>query len=59
MKYALIKDSVVVNLILIDDSSAYSIPVNCEIVHIDDTYPVDIGFTYTNGIFTPPQEPQP
>lgn len=54
MKYALIKDGRVINVILVDDLDAYRVPKGCTLVQSDAAGP---GWAYDGETFTAPPRP--
>ena len=52
MKYALILNGVVNNIVVWDGVTPYS--PNGTLVNLDGSSYVDIGYTYENGVFTAP-----
>ena len=52
MRYAQVIDSVVVNVVLWDGGTEYTI--DGELVHLDDESPVSIGWLYDGSTFTDP-----
>jgi hypothetical protein len=55
MRYALIKDGEVVNVILVGDLSDYAVPSGCTLVQSDVAGP---GWSYDGETFSPPPEPE-
>ena len=60
MKYAVISNGLVVNIILWDGEAPYTAPEGCQLIALQADE-AEVGSTYSNGVFTPPvvQEPEP
>jgi len=56
MRYAVIEDGVVINAILLDDPAAWPLPAGTQLVASDLAGP---GWSYADGEFTAPSEPEP
>ncbi|NSX05103.1 hypothetical protein [Cupriavidus gilardii] len=55
--YAVIRDGVVENIVVIDDPNAWTPPDGTTIVHVEDGTFFDIGYLYVDGQFVPPEGP--
>lgn len=58
MKYAIVKDGIVVNICKWDGLSQWNPPVDSVVVNVDNTV-AGPGFTYNGETFEPPVEPPP
>jgi hypothetical protein len=57
MNYAIVKNGLVINVIVLDDQTSWEPPAGCELVELQDS--AGIGWGYVNGQFIPPPEPEP
>lgn len=55
--YAVIRDGVVENIVVLDDVNAWTPPQGTMIVLVPEGVFVDLGFTYDGQNFVPPEEP--
>lgn len=60
MTYAVVNSSnLVINIILWDGQSPWFPPDGCVAIKIPENVPVTIGWSYIDGQFVPPPEPEP
>lgn len=57
MRYAIVRDDVVENVILWDGEESFESPDGCELVAVDDD--VSIGWTLVDETWTAPDAPEP
>jgi hypothetical protein len=57
MDYAIVKNGLVINVIVLDEQTAWELPDGCELVEIQDC--AGIGWGYVNGSFVAPETPDP
>lgn len=58
MKYAIIENGIVTNVIMLDDTNDYTPAVGALLVKIEDGEAVGTGFTYDGTTFVDPNPPQ-
>lgn len=58
MNYAVIRNGIVENVVVWDGLSEWGAPESTEVVSLEQS-PAGIGWTYTDGTFTPPPQPKP
>jgi hypothetical protein len=57
MNYAIVKNGLVINVIVLDDQASWELPTSCELVELQDC--AGIGWGYVNGSFVAPVTPDP
>ena len=56
MNYAIVKNGLVINVIVLDDQASWEPPASCELVELQDC--AGIGWGYVNGSFVAPETPE-
>ena len=58
MDYAIVKNGLVINVVVLSDQTSWEPPDDCELVKLQDC--AGIGWTYANGtVIAPEPEPTP